>query len=155
EKGNRPAATARPVPRSLSDADQFTASFRPFPALNFGCFDAAILIFSPVRGLRPSEAARFDTVKVPNPTRRTSSPFLRDEAIESKTASTAFVASDFFKFAADATASTSSFLFTSQPPYSKRWNWTSGRTAPRRECRSEESRASIAVPPRSPAFLRH
>ena len=35
-----------------------TASLRPLPALNFGVFDAAILIVSPVRGLRPVDAAR-------------------------------------------------------------------------------------------------
>ena len=34
-------------------------------------------IFSPVRGLRPSEAARCDTEKVPKPTSLTSSPTLQ------------------------------------------------------------------------------
>src|SRR5262249_655539 len=42
-----------------------TRSRKRRPGLNFACFDAAILIFSPVRGLRPCEAARLATVKVP------------------------------------------------------------------------------------------
>jgi hypothetical protein len=65
----------RPV-GPASRPNQFTASFRPLPALNFGCFEAGIRIFSPVRGLRPSDAARRATWKVPKPIRRTSSPCL-------------------------------------------------------------------------------
>ena len=52
----------------------FTASFRPLPGLNLGWLEASILIGSPVRGLRPVDALRCDTRKVPNPTSRTSSP---------------------------------------------------------------------------------
>ena len=39
----------------------------PAPALNFGTFAAATLMVSPVLGFLPSLAARFDTLKVPNP----------------------------------------------------------------------------------------
>src|SRR3546814_13432145 len=60
-----------------------TASFRPLPALNLGWVDALIVIGSPVRGLRPVDALRFETEKVPKPTRRTSSPFLSAPEIES------------------------------------------------------------------------
>src|SRR3546814_7259570 len=70
-----------------------TASFRPLPALNLGWVDALIVIGSPVRGLRPVDALRFETEKVPKPTRRTSSPFLSAPEIESNTASTALLAS--------------------------------------------------------------
>ena len=46
------------------------------PGRNFGCDVALICIGSPVRGLRPVDALRRVTEKLPNPTRRTSSPFL-------------------------------------------------------------------------------
>src|SRR5262249_34437348 len=96
--------------------DQLTASFKLLPALNFGCLEAGMLIFSPVRGLRPSEAARLATVKVPNPTSLTSDPFLSDAVIASKTSSTAFVASIFDRPVFVETTPTSSFLFTLSPP---------------------------------------
>jgi hypothetical protein len=38
--------------------DQFTASFNALPGLKAGFIDAAILISSPVRGLRPVRAPR-------------------------------------------------------------------------------------------------
>jgi hypothetical protein len=56
--------------------DQFTASFRPLPALNLGWAEALIAIGSPVR-LRPVDALRLATENVPKPTRRTSSPLDR------------------------------------------------------------------------------
>src|SRR5579883_3142732 len=99
-----------------SDGSQLIASLSPLPALNFGCFEAGILIGSPVRGLRPSEAARLRTLKVPKPTSRTSCPFFNDFVMESNTASTALAASALVSSVTAATASTSSFLFTSGPP---------------------------------------
>src|SRR5204862_4789109 len=72
-------------------------------------------IFSPVRGLRPSEAARRATENVPNPTRRTSVPPFNALVIDSNTASTALLAEDFDRSAFPATASMSSFLFTCCP----------------------------------------
>nr|GEU28069.1 hypothetical protein [Tanacetum cinerariifolium] len=54
-----------------------TADFRVAPAENFGVFDAAILIASPVAGLRPLRAARLATEKVPKPVMPTVSPFFR------------------------------------------------------------------------------
>ena len=74
--------------------DGLNISRSRFPGLNLACFDAAILIFSPVRGLRPSDAAREATEKVPNPTRRTSVPPFSASAIESNTASTALFAAE-------------------------------------------------------------
>ena len=59
---------AGPQTRGFFSAQLFTASLSPLPALNFGCFEAGIWIVSPVRGLRPSVAARFDTLNVPKPT---------------------------------------------------------------------------------------
>src|SRR5579875_3740703 len=104
--------------RRSGPAQPFSESRNPLPGLNLACRDAAILIFSPVRGLRPSEAAREATEKVPNPTRRTSSPLLSALVIDSNTASTALLASDFRNSVLLATASTSSFLFTGCPPES-------------------------------------
>src|SRR6516162_3945248 len=94
---------------------QFKESRNPLPDLNLACFDAAILIFSPVRGLRLSVAAREATENVPKPTRRTSSPPFSASAIASNTASTALLASVFLSSVLPATASTSSFLFTGTP----------------------------------------
>src|ERR1043165_4748012 len=103
------AARARPARPQLS------SSRNRLPALNLACFEAAIWIFSPVRGLRPSDAARLATEKVPNPTNRTSVPPFNASVIESNTASTALLAADFDRSALPATASTSSFLFTCCP----------------------------------------
>src|SRR5207248_246131 len=97
------------------DAGQFSESRNPLPGLNLACFDAAIWIFSPVRGLRPSDAARDATENVPKPTRRTSSPPFSASAMASNTASTALLASDFFISVLLLTLSTSSFLFTIPP----------------------------------------
>ena len=119
-----------------SRPDQFSESRNPLPGLNLACFDAAILIFSPVRGLRPSDAAREATEKVPKPTRRTSSPPFSASSIASKTASTALLASDFLMSVLLLTASTSSFLFTGTP-------WASGRT--KAHCFAGEFRARLTL----------
>jgi hypothetical protein len=58
-------------------AREFTASFRPLPALNPGTLLALISIASPVLGLRPMRAARAFTVKVPKPTSETDPPFAK------------------------------------------------------------------------------
>ena len=47
----------------------FTAIFNALPDLNLGTLVAAILIFSPVRGLTPSRAFLLPTEKVPKPVR--------------------------------------------------------------------------------------
>ena len=48
-------------------AGVLTLSFRALPALKAGALEAAILISSPVRGLRAVRAGRFFTSKVPKP----------------------------------------------------------------------------------------
>lgn len=45
-----------------------TESLNAFPAENLAVFDAAILIASPVFGLRPVRAERLPWLKVPKPT---------------------------------------------------------------------------------------
>ena len=57
----QPAARGGRLGSERGAIPQFSESLRPFPALNFGCFDSGILIGSPVRGLRPSDAARVAT----------------------------------------------------------------------------------------------
>jgi len=52
----------------------FTLVLRLWPGVNFGTTAAAILMASPVRGLRPSRAARALVWNVPNPTKTTLSP---------------------------------------------------------------------------------
>ena len=63
-----PACKASALPTELSTrfvpqhkAGQFTASFRPLPARNFGTLAALILIDAPVLGFRPLRAARLPT----------------------------------------------------------------------------------------------
>jgi len=57
--------------------DYFTAFFSFNPALNFGTLAAAILMVSPVRGLRPVRALRLLIEKVPKPTKLTFFPFFK------------------------------------------------------------------------------
>ena len=97
-----------PVPEPLV---QFTESLSPFPALNLGWLEALIDIGSPVRGLRPVEALRLATEKVPKPTSRTSSPFFKAFEIDSNTLSTALEAWVLESPLASATAPIRSFLF--------------------------------------------
>ena len=56
---------------------QLTASLRPLPALNLGWVEAEMDMGSPVRGLRPVDALRLLTEKVPKPTSRTISAVSR------------------------------------------------------------------------------
>src|SRR3546814_18103518 len=92
--------------------DQFTASFRPLPALNFGCFEADIWLRSPVRGLRPSEAARLAPLNVPKPTRRPSQPLFREPVIRPKTDPPPFAAPHTEMQARQVHVPIRSFLFT-------------------------------------------
>ena len=87
------------------------------PALNLGLVAAAIWIASPVRGLRPTDAALFATLKVPNPTNLTSPPAAKLFEIASKNQSTALAASVFDIPADPATLAISSFLFIIFPLY--------------------------------------
>src|SRR6185295_10388566 len=90
---------------------RLTASLRPLPALNFGVLDAAILIASPVRGLRPMLAARLATLKFPKPMIFTSWPDFRLAVIASNVASTAWPALALDMPVRSATAAMRSFLF--------------------------------------------
>ena len=56
-------------------------------------FDAAIVMVSPVDGLRPSRSGRSLTVNLPKPLIETSSPFAAAAAIWSKIAMIVFFAS--------------------------------------------------------------
>lgn len=87
------------------------AAFNSFPALNFGTVVAAMLIDSPVRGLRPILAARSDVEKVPNPTRVTLSFFVSAAVMFEVTEFSAFSASTFVNPLSVAIAAISSCLF--------------------------------------------
>ena len=54
--------------------DYLTASFKVFPAVNFGTVIAGMVILAFVCGLIPSRAARFETLNVPKPVRVTLFP---------------------------------------------------------------------------------
>src|SRR4051794_36420654 len=60
----QPAVPAYFLPRPFFT---LSASRRSFPALKRTFFDAGMVIFSFVRGLRPSRALRADTAKLPSP----------------------------------------------------------------------------------------
>src|SRR5688500_11181056 len=105
-----------PVREGRRQYQRLTESLRPLPALNFGWVDSLICIGSPVRGLRPVEALRFEQENVPKPTRRTSSPRFRAEVIVSNTPSTALPASFLPRPVVSATAAISSCLFIGPEP---------------------------------------
>src|SRR3984957_11606830 len=86
-------------------------AFSAAPGLKRAFLDAAILISLPVAGLRPFPAARSRTEKVPNPTSRTSSPFLKVPMTPSSTASSAAAAETLVNTASAAIWSTSPSLF--------------------------------------------
>jgi hypothetical protein len=128
--------SSRPCHLHGTGAYSFTASFRAFPALNPGTFDALIWIVAPVWGLRPSRAARGLTENVPKPTRDTWSPRLRASVTLSITASSARPASDLLMSAADAIASIRSVLFTKVPCKNPVVNAVAGSSThiPREKC---------------------
>src|SRR5205807_10612387 len=110
----------RPRPSLYVVGRYLTAFFRPAPGVNFGTREAAILIFSPVAGLRPSRALRLLTLNFPNPEKTTSLPRLRVLSIVSRTASTASAASLLLSPARSATWSTNSAFVTCSPPWRSR-----------------------------------
>jgi len=54
----------------------FTVSLKVWPTLKRTAFEAAILMASPVAGLRPLRAARLENEKLPKPVICTVSPFV-------------------------------------------------------------------------------
>src|SRR5829696_9260342 len=71
------------------------ACFNWLPAENFGTRAAGIVTFWPVRGFTPCRSLRCWGENLPKPVNATCSPPLRASVIESRNASTAFVASRF------------------------------------------------------------
>src|SRR5690606_16342402 len=125
-----------------------TASLSALPALKPGFIEAAILISSPVRGLRPVRAARLRTSKVPKPTRVTLSPFFRALVMVAMTASTARPASARDRSAAPATASMNSALFIglgSLCGRNGRWMWDRVPRCARRRLPVDDA-ATRAIP---------
>ena len=73
--GATSGAPALPAPPWACRSDVYlTAFLRPEPAVKRGTLLAAIVIDSPVRGLRPSRAPRWATWNLPKPVNETSSP---------------------------------------------------------------------------------
>ena len=72
------ASPDQPAPGIGGAAGYLTAFLRPEPAVKRGTRLAAIVIVSPVRGLRPSRAPRSATWNLPKPVKLTSSPPLSD-----------------------------------------------------------------------------
>jgi hypothetical protein len=93
-----------------------TASFNPFPAENFGAFEAAIITGCPVRGFLPSRAFRSTTVNVPKPINFTSSPCFKAPVMISNVASTALAASVLVMRDVSATALINSFFVIGSIP---------------------------------------
>ena len=114
-----------------------TASRRVLPALNEGAVEAAMVMVSPVRGLRPVRAGRERVEKAPKPAIVTVSPLASASAMAENTALTAAAASDFDSEVLAATPTASSRLFIPRPLWSpfrrsvSRYRRLSG-SAPRR-----------------------
>src|SRR5205085_1351766 len=89
------------------------------PAVNRGTRLAAIVMLSPVRGLRPSRAPRSATWNFPNPVKFTSSPLFSESSMVLMTALTALSASFLDRPLVDATLSTNSD-FVMAPPLPSR-----------------------------------
>ena len=88
-----------------------TASRRVFPALKVGTVEAAMVMGSPVCGLRPCLAARARGVNVPNPAIATLSPLARVSVMVENTASMTLSAPALDREASAATRDESSDLF--------------------------------------------
>src|SRR5262245_26561472 len=86
---------------------RFTAALSALPAEKRGRRAALIFTGWPVRGLRPSRAARLTTRKCPKPMIFTSAPFLSAAVMASKVASTADAAAVLVMWALPATAAIS------------------------------------------------
>ncbi len=72
-----PGLTPFVNPKSGKD-NQFNAPFSASPTRKRAVFEAARGTVAPVRGLRAMPAARLTGMKLPKPTKRTSSPFLSE-----------------------------------------------------------------------------
>jgi hypothetical protein len=92
-----------------------TLSFKVLPALNLITLDAAILMAAPVEGLRPLRAARFLWLKVPNPTKVTELPFVKDLQMFSRKEAKALPAAALEISASADMCSISSVLFIYAP----------------------------------------
>src|SRR5262249_61856796 len=92
------------------------ASLSCLLALKRGTLAAAILIFSPVCGLRPSPALRLDTWNVPNPTNRTFSLFFKDFVMTVSIASRPPAASVLERLVEAATAALGPCLLGGEAP---------------------------------------
>jgi hypothetical protein len=90
-------------------------SLNSLPGRKAGDLEAGILIDAPVLGFLPVRAARFVTLNVPKPTRRTSLPFLSSFWMLLTTESRALVASDLLRLVSEAIALTRSDLFMVVP----------------------------------------
>ena len=123
------ACKADALPTELSTPNvtgcQFKASRSALPGRNFANLAALILSAAPVRGFRPTRAARLPTANVPKPTSETELPFFKVVRIAPMTDSSARAAAAFEMSALIAMCSTSSVLFTKNPQYGNRVNRTS------------------------------
>src|SRR3954465_15535158 len=113
------------IPPAPLEASYLTAFLRPEPAVKRGTLLAAIVIVSPVRGLRPSRAPRSATWNLPKPVKLTSSPAPRAVSTDLITASTAEPASFLLNPLSAATRSTNSF-FVMRPPVYPSGDWGGG-----------------------------
>src|SRR6476660_2174890 len=100
------AVSAQPFRRFLTDLADEKVSF----------FDAAILIFSPLAGLRPSRCGVALTLHFPNPGSDTSAPLAAASTMSLKTSSTMDLACALLTPCASAIFATSSVVFIAEVP---------------------------------------
>src|SRR3954453_11279559 len=104
-------ARRRPIPPCLPLQSPLRAVLIALPGVNFAPLDAAIVIASPVCGLRPCLSARSEIPNVPKPEIRTSSPCFSVSVTTLTSASRALPASALLNPACSATALISSVWF--------------------------------------------
>src|SRR5690606_17237328 len=98
----------------------FTAALSVAPAEKRGVLEAAILIASPVAGLRPLRAARFATEKVPKPVMPTVSPFFkRSVTISMRVLSALLAAVADMSVRLDNSATSSPFFIRNTPEFNE------------------------------------
>src|SRR5436190_9595670 len=118
KKGGHP--TAPPHSVLVLPSDQFSEPFSASPTRKRQVFEAGRLTAAPVRGLRAIPAGRLTGMKLPKPTRRTSSPLFRESITELVKASSASRACVLLRPDLAAIADTSSALVIPYAPNPRR-----------------------------------
>lgn len=108
------------TPAGIRDRYPLSLSLTALAGVKVNLRDAAMLMVSPVAGLRPSRAGLSLILNLPNPFKEISSPLAADSMIAAIRPSSIFLASDFAMPCWVATASTNYVVFICAPVF-ERW----------------------------------